>query len=698
MTSTDLDLSGLSCASCAARVERGLNQLAGVRATVNFAVERAHVEHDPTVSAADLIRAVEMAGYRAAVHRDGARPDETAQQPGDQLLPRLLGSAVLALPIVALSMMASWRFAGWQWLVFALATPIVAWGGYPFHRAALDRARHGASTMDTLVSLGTLAAYLWSAVAVLRGSGPVYFEVAAVVTVFLLAGRYAESRAKRSAGAALRALLTLGAKDAVVLRDGGEVAIPVSDLHVDDVVVVRPGERVATDGVVVDGVSALDVSALTGEPMPVDVGPGAEVLGGSLNTYGRVLVRAVRVGADTQLARMAKAVTDAQNGKASIQRLADRISAVFVPAVLVLAAATLAGWLLAGQPSGPAFTAAVAVLIIACPCALGLATPTAILVGIGRGAQLGILIKDPQALENVPTIDTVVLDKTGTVTTGVMTVEAVEPAAGEHPDVVLARAAAVEAASEHPAAAAIVAAARGRGLRLEPVSGFVNDAGVGVCGAVDGVTVTVRKAAVSDGRTSVEVVWGDRPRGSIRLADSVKPTSAQAISELRSMGIRPVLLTGDSAEVAQRVAAEVGIDPADVIAGVLPTGKADAVKRLQAHGARVAMVGDGFNDSPALAAADIGMAMGTGTDAAIEAGDLTLVRGDLRTVPTALRLSARTMRTIRTNLFWAFAYNLAAIPLAMAGLLNPMIAGAAMACSSLLVVGNSLRLRRFGRG
>jgi len=698
MTTTDLDLSGLSCASCAARVERGLNQLDGVRATVNFAVERAHVEHDPTVSTTDLIRAVEMAGYRASVHREGTRPDETPEQPADHLRPRLIGSAVLALPVVGLSMVTSWQFTGWQWLVFALTTPIVAWGGYPFHRAALRSARHGASTMDTLVSLGTLAAYLWSAVAVLRGSGQMYFEVAAAVTVFLLAGRYAESRAKRSAGAALRALLTLGAKDAVVLRDGGEVRIPVSDLHVGDVVVVRPGERVATDGVVVDGASALDNSAMTGEPMPVDVGPGVEVLGGALNTYGRVLVRAVRVGSDTQLARMAKAVTDAQNGKASIQRLADRISAVFVPAVLVLAAATLTGWLLAGQPASPAFAAAVAVLIIACPCALGLATPTAILVGIGRGAQLGILIKDPQALENVTTIDTVVLDKTGTVTTGVMTVDAVEPAEGEDPDVVLARAAAVESASEHPAAVAIVAAARARGLRLEPVSGFVNEAGIGVCGDVDGVTVSVRKAAVSDGRTSVEVLWGNRPRGSIRLADSVKPTSAQAISDLRSMGIRPVLLTGDSAEVAHRVADEVGIEPADVIAGVLPTGKADAVKRLQADGARVAMVGDGFNDSPALAAADIGMAMGTGTDAAIEAGDLTLVRGDLRTVPTALRLSARTMRTIRTNLFWAFAYNLAAIPLAAAGLLNPMIAGAAMACSSLLVVGNSLRLRRFGRG
>ena len=691
MTITDLELRGLSCASCAARVERGLNQLDGVRATVNFAVERAHVEHDPTVSARDLIRAVESAGYRASVRADPAAVRE------DRLLPRLAGSAALALPVVALSMPMAWQFAGWQWLVFALTTPIVAWGGYPFHRAALRSARHGASTMDTLVSLGTLAAYLWSAVAVLRGSGQVYFEVAAAVTVFLMAGRYAEARAKLSAGAALRALLTLGARDAVVLRDGGEVRIPVSDLHVGDVFVVRPGERVATDGVIVDGASALDTSAMTGEPVPVDVNPGDEVLGGSLNTHGRVLVCAVKVGADTQLARMAKLVADAQHGKASIQRLADRISAVFVPAVLVMAAATLAGWLLAGQPAAVAFTAAVAVLIIACPCALGLATPTAILVGTGRGAQLGILIKDPQALESVTTIDTVVLDKTGTVTTGVMTVDTVEPAAGEGADVVLARAAAVESASEHPVGGAIVAAARGRGLRLAPVTDFVNDPGTGVTGDVDGVTVSVHKAAGSDGRTSVDVSWGDRVRGSIRLGDSVKPTSAQAISELRGMGIRPVLLTGDSAAVAQRVAAEVGIDPADVISGVLPTAKADAIKRLQADSARVAMVGDGVNDSVALATADIGMAMGTGTDAAIEAGDLTLVRGDLRTVPAALRLSARTLHTIRTNLFWAFGYNVAAIPLAAAGMLNPMIAGAAMACSSLLVVANSLRLRRFGR-
>ena len=694
VTVTDLELRGMTCASCAATVERGLNKLDGVHATVNFAVERAHVEHESSVSATDLISAVESTGYQASVVpqvSDVAGP----AAPEDLLRPRLIGAALLAVPVVALSMIMPWQFPGWQWVAFALATPIVLWGGYPFHRAALLSARHGTSTMDTLVSLGTLAAYLWSAVAVMTGGGHVYFEVAAAVTVFLLAGRFAESRAKRSAGAALRALLSLGAKDATVLRDGTEVRVPVTDLHVDDVFVVRPGERIATDGVVVDGASALDTSAMTGESVPVDVAGGAEVLGGSLNTYGRVLVRATRVGADTQLARMAKLVTDAQNGKASIQRLADRVSAVFVPVVLAIAALTLAGWLVTGHPAGSAFTAAVAVLIIACPCALGLATPTAILVGTGRGAQLGILIKDPQVLETVTSIDTVVLDKTGTVTTGVMSVTDIEPADSEDADLVLARAAAVEAASEHPVAAAIVAAARERGLRLLDVDGFVNDPGTGVAGVVDGVKVTVSRLPDSGERTSVVVEWDGRQRGVIRLADTVKPSSASAIAELKDMGITPVLLTGDSAAVAQRVAAEVGIDRADVIAGVLPTGKADAIRQLQSQGKRVAMVGDGVNDSVALATADIGMAMGTGTDAAIEASDVTLVRGDLGTVPTALRLSARTLRTIRVNLFWAFAYNTAAIPLAALGLLNPMIAGAAMAASSVLVVGNSLRLRRF---
>jgi len=555
------------------------------------------------------------------------------------------------------------------------------------------------------VSLGTLAAYLWSTAAVLRGAGPVYFEVAAAVTVFQLAGRYAEARAKRASGAALRSLLSLGAKDAAVLRDGDEVRVPIAQLQVGDVVMVRPGERVAIDGEIVDGTTALDTSAMTGEPVPVDVAAGDTVVGGSLNTYGRVLVRATRVGADTQLARMAKLVSDAQNNKAPVQRKADRVAAVFVPAVLAIAAATMACWLLTGQPVASAFTAAVAVLIIACPCALGLATPTAILVGTGRGAQLGILIKDPRVLETVDGVDTVVFDKTGTLTTGAMAVADVQPRPGEDAGLVLARAAAVESASEHPVAAAIVAAAHARGLA--PRSGperFVSDPGTGVVGVVDGVEVAVSRAGSLAGvdllaptarQTVVQVAWGGQLRGVITLADRIKPGSAAAIADLKTMGITPMLLTGDSAAVAQQVADAVGIAPADVIAGVLPTEKADAVKRLQAQGRTVAMVGDGVNDSVALAVADIGMAMGSGADAAIDAGDLTLMRTDVRTVPTALRLSARTLRTIRMNLFWAFAYNTAAIPLAAMGLLNPMIAGAAMACSSLLVVTNSLRLRQF---
>ncbi|WP_313673336.1 heavy metal translocating P-type ATPase [Mycolicibacterium sp.] len=717
---TDLRLSGMSCASCAARIESNLNKLDGVQASVNFAVEQAHVEHGPEVSDADLVRAVESSGYHAAVidhsrrHGDPSRNHGDAHDhmthgaPEEQLRSRLIGSAVLAVPVLAISMVMAWQFPGWQWVVLALTTPIVFWGGYPFHKAALNSARHGSSTMDTLVSLGTLAAYIWSVVTLVggiggqdhgqgHGQGHVYFEVAAAVTVFLLAGRYAEAKAKRAAGSALRALLSLGAKEAVVIRDGAETPIPADQLAVGEVIVVRPGERVATDGVVVDGASALDSSAMTGESVPVDVRPGDEVLGGSVNTYGRILVRASKVGSDTQLARMARMVADAQGGKASIQRLADRVSAVFVPAVLVIAAVTLAAWLLTGHSAAAAFTAAVAVLIIACPCALGLATPTAILVGTGRGAQLGVLIKEPQVLETVRGIDTVVLDKTGTVTTGAMSVAGVEASAGEDADTVLARAAAVESASEHPVAAAIVAQARARGLDIAAVSDFANEPGTGVHGVVDGVVVRVARAVASDGRTSVAVSWGAQnvERGVIRLADAVKPTSAAAIAELRAMGITPILLTGDNAAVADRVAADVGIAPQDVIAGVLPSQKADAVKKLQAQGRKVAMVGDGVNDSVALATADIGMAMGTGTDAAIEAGDITLVRGDLRTVPTALRLSARTLRIIKQNLFWAFGYNIAAIPLAALGMLNPMIAGAAMAASSVLVVTNSLRLRRF---
>lgn len=696
MTATDLQLSGMSCSSCAARVERGLNNLQGVHATVNFAVERAHVEHDADVSVSDLIGAVESAGYRASVldHSVHSSDHTDHDVPAESLRPRVIASALLAMPVVALSMVMPWQFAGWQWIAFALTTPVVAWGGYPFHRAALARARHGSSSMDTLVSMGTLAAYLWSAFVVLTGSGGhVYFEVAAVVTVFLLAGRYAEAKAKRSAGAALRALLSLGAKSAVVLRADLEVGIPVEELQVGDLVVVRPGERVATDGVVIEGRSDLDMSAMTGESVPVDIGPGDEVLGGAVNTFGRIILRANHVGADTQLSRMARMVADAQNGKASVQRLADAVSAVFVPAVLGVAALTVGGWLLAGHSAAGAFTAAVAVLIIACPCALGLATPTAILVGTGRGAQLGVLIKEPQVLETVRGIDTVVFDKTGTVTNGKMTVLEVRAEPGESADVVLARAAAVESASEHPVANALVAHARSLGIEWCPVEGFRNEPGIGVSGDVDGVTVRVRKAEAE--YTGVEVSWGDRRRGLITLADTVKPTSVEAVAELERMGITPILLTGDNASVATRVATEVGIDAANVYAGVLPSEKADVVRRLQAGGRKVAMVGDGVNDSAALATADIGMAMGTGTDAAIEAGDITLVRGDLRTVPVALRLSSRTLRVIKQNLFWAFGYNAAAIPLAAFGLLNPMIAGAAMAFSSVIVVANSLRLRRF---
>ena len=710
MTTTDLLLNGVTCAACASRVERGLSSLRGVHASVNLAVEQAHVEHDPDVAPADLVRAVESAGYRAAIiapaghHRDHAADHSGDHEhghdlPAGLLRRRLIGSAALALPVLALSMVMPWQFPGWQWLALALTTPIVAWGGFPFHAAALRSARHGTSTMDTLVSLGTLAAYLWSVVVLLGGLGEhVYFEVAAVVTVFLLAGRWSEAAAKRSAGAALRALLSLAAKDATVVRDGAETRIPVGELVAGDVIVVRPGERVAADGVVVKGVTALDSSAMTGESVPVDVGPGDRVLGGSVNTYGRVTVRAEQVGPDTQLARMGRMVAEAQNGKAAIQRLADRVSAVFVPVVLALAAVTLAGWLATGQPATAAFTAAVAVLIIACPCALGLATATAILVGTGRGAQLGVLIKRPAALENVSGIDTVVLDKTGTVTTGVMGVQTVVAEPGEDADTVLARAAAVEAASEHPVAAAIVAAARQRGLQVATVTEFVSDPGMGVSGVVDGVGVLVARApegSAGTGWTTVAVSWQGRRRGLIRLADAIKPTSAQAIGELRAMGITPMLLTGDDQSVADRVAAQVGIAAADVIAGVLPGQKAAVIADLQARGRRVAMVGDGVNDSVALAAADIGIAMGTGTDAAIEAGDITLVRGDLRTVPVALRLSTRTLRTIKQNLAWAFGYNIAAIPLAALGLLNPMIAGAAMALSSLFVVANSLRLKRF---
>lgn len=717
METTDLRLHGMTCASCASRVEKGLNKLEGVTARVNLALESARVEHDGSISDDDLVKAVESVGYKAQVvggsqagaHQAGHAPDGLDPQdhmnhdvPDGQLKARLVGSLILAIPVVAISMVMPWHFTGWEIVVAALTTPILVWGGYPFHRAAFVNARHGASTMDTLVSLGTSAAYVWSLWVLFASAGHthgdvhVYFEVVAAVTVFLLAGRFAESRAKRSAGSALRALLSLGAKDVAVLHGGNETRIPVEQLAVGDQFVVRPGERVATDGVVVDGHSALDTSTMTGESVPIEVGAGDPVVGGYVNTHGRIIVRANKVGADTQLARMARLVSDAQTGKAQVQRLADRVSSVFVPVVLVIAAFTFVGWVAQGYPLASAFTAAVAVLIIACPCALGLATPTAILVGTGRGAQLGVLIKGPEVLENVKNIDTVVLDKTGTVTTGAMSVVAVRRSIGSgvsDADEILRIAASVESASEHPVAKAIVESARARGLTLSPVAAFRNEPGIGVTGVVDGQEVSIE--AIAGENTTAAVTWGGLRRGEIEVADTVKPSSRQAIDELKAMGITPVLLTGDNAEVAARVAEEVGIAASDVIAGVKPTEKADVVTRLQAEGRKVAMVGDGVNDSAALATADIGMAMGTGTDAAIEASDLTLVRGDLTTVPTALRLSRKTLGTIKANLFWAFAYNTAAIPLAALGLLNPMIAGAAMAMSSVFVVLNSLRLRTF---
>ncbi|MFD4182908.1 heavy metal translocating P-type ATPase, partial [Rhodococcus sp. NPDC058514] len=717
-----LYLGGSTGGFCANRIERKLAKIDGVAATVNFATERAHVRYPAGVDPVDLVSAVESAGYTATVSRaaetaEPSRPEADAAPDG--LGRRLVVSAVAAVPVVALSMIPALQFDYWQWFALALTTLVVFWGGYPFHRAALINARHGSSTMDTLVSLGTLAAYWWSLWALVFGtaghigmtheftlrlgahdpSGQIYLEVSAAVTVFLLAGRYAESRAKRRAGAALRALIEVGAKDVAVLRGEGERRIPVGQLSVGDRFVVRPGEKVATDGRVLEGAAAVDASMITGESVPIEVAAGDAVVGGTVNTNGQLVVLAERVGADTQLAHIAKLVTDAQNGKAAVARLADRVSSVFVPVVLVIAALTLAGWLLAGQAATEAFTAAVAVLIVACPCALGLATPTALLVGTGRGAQLGILIKGPEVLEQTKRIDTVVLDKTGTVTTGRMALDEVVPARGEDPVRVLALAAAVERASEHPVARAI-AAAGGAGLS---VTEFENRPGVGVVGLVDGVRVSVGRpdgpipaelqSVFATGRTAVAVAWDGVVRGAITVADAVKPTSAEAVAQIVALGMTPVLLTGDRAEVGRAVGQSVGISR--VIAEVLPEDKVAHVAKLQRDGAVVAMVGDGVNDAAALATADVGLAMGTGTDAAIEAGDLTLVRGDLRSVPQAIRLSRATLGTIRANLFWAFAYNVAALPLAAFGLLNPMIAGAAMALSSVFVVGNSLRLRRF---
>jgi Cu+-exporting ATPase len=706
-----LELEGMTCASCAARIERKLNRLEGVEAAVNFATEEAAVSFDPTrVSVADLFAAVEAAGYGAALPAGAAETEDATRA----LRLRLLAAAALTVPLAALAMTPPLQFGAWEWLAFALATPVVLWSGWRFHRAAALNLRHRAATMDTLISIGTLAAWGWSFVALLAfADAHTYFEVAAVITTLILLGRYFEARARRRSSEAIRALLELGAKEARVLRDGVELVLPVEELRIGDHFVVRPGEKVATDGVVEEGASAVDQSMLTGEPVPVEVGPGAEVAGAAINTYGRLVVRATRVGAETALAQIARLVAEAQAGKAPIQRLADRVSAVFVPIVIGLSLAALAGWLaLTGDPTA-AFTAAVAVLIIACPCALGLATPTALMVGTGRGAQLGIVIKGPEILEQTRRITTVVLDKTGTVTEGAMRVADVVSADGVGREELLRLAGSAEDGSEHPIARAIAERAREELGALLPAESFKNRAGLGVEALVDGRAVVVGRPSLlsewglevpaelarageraeRDGNTVVSVAWDGAVRGLLAVADRIKPSSGEAVAELKRLGLTPVLLTGDNERTARAVAGAVGIE--DVRANVLPDGKAAEVRRLQEAGEVVAMVGDGVNDAPALAQADLGLAIGTGTEVAIEASDLTLVSGDLRAAAEAIALARRTLRTIKGNLFWAFAYNVAAIPLAVAGLLNPIVAAAAMAFSSLFVVSNSLRLRRF---
>ena len=701
----ELPIEGMTCASCAVRVEKKLNKLEGVAATVNYATERASVEFEAgSVSPEQLVTAVEAAGYKAALPGDEAA-DETQEDPAASLRRRLLISAALTLPVLALAMIPPLQFDGWQWLSLQLATPVVLWGAWPFHRAAYVNARHGAATMDTLISIGTLAAWAWSVVALFflgageldmrmefaldlgagAGGGEIYLEVATVVVTLILMGRYFEARAKRRAGAALKALLELGAKDVAVLGpDGEERRVAVEELRVGDLFVVRPGEKIATDGVVEAGESSVDTSLLTGESVPVEVGPGDEAIGATVNVTGRLVVRATHVGADTAVAQIGRLVTQAQAGKAPVQRLADRVSAVFVPIVIGIAVATLGFWLGTGSDAQYAFAAAVAVLIIACPCALGLATPTALLVGSGRGAQLGVLIKGPEVLEQTRSATTIVLDKTGTVTEGRMKLVGVELLNGAGRTDVLRLAGAVEDASEHPVARAVAEAARAEVGALPAVTDFRNLPGQGVVGLVDGLEVTVDRAGVH---------WGGELRARLVVEDTIKPTSAEAIRELRALGLTPVLLTGDARDTAERVAAEVGIER--VLAEVLPGEKAAEVRRLQESGEVVAMVGDGVNDAPALAQADLGIAIGTGTDVAIEASDLTLVSGDLRAAVDAIRLSRRVLATIKGNLFWAFGYNIAAIPLAVAGYLNPIVAAAAMAFSSVFVVSNSLRLRRF---